>query len=88
MRSNTVCYNKNDMAKNTTDYYSQTVQKIYSVFEYMQKIPHISTYANKFMHNFGKNVKIFLIKHCEKLLFAAFLQNIGFGMRICFNYIK
>ncbi len=38
----------------------------------MQKILHISTYANKFMHNFGKNVKIFLIKHCEKLLFAAF----------------
>lgn len=72
MRSTYGFYIKNHMAKNTTDYYSQTVQKLYSVFAYMQEILYISTYTNKFMHNFGKNVKKFLIKHCEKLLFTAF----------------
>lgn len=65
-------YIKNHIAKSTTDYYSQTVQKLYSVFVYMQEKLYISTHTNKFMHKFGKNVKNFLIKHCEKLLFEAF----------------
>lgn len=47
--------------------------KTLTVFAYMQEKVHISTYTNKFMHNFGKNVKKILIKHCEMLFRVRFL---------------